>query len=581
VSWAPARACVALWLTLAAFDATAQETICDPENPRCTPAPAEEPEPVEEPSATTAGETICDPENPRCQPAPLDSPPEPVEVESPAPPVMQTARYVARWGTRLDVDSQFEDDSEDIVELSSNFDLGIEFEPRNDLRLVAYGAFRHWVGAKKNPDETTYLLNAQHARAAYDARPGEVYLLWRPSRLTLSVGNLVTRWGSTDLTRPGDVLNPVDATSFSAMSASERIPQLTIDLSYSGKGWALQGLLVPFLIEDRTWVFGRDTSLFNSRNPVVASQLPIDGLLDDTLDPSVQDDLQDAVRATRRPDEGPANISLGTRFTATFANTDVGVGAWWGWDRVPHMSVDPDLLALLQTVLADGQVLQDFDFLAFFVRNPGLVDVTDSISEKAAAGEDLFVAEYRRLAMGLVDFARYIGPIGVRIDVAAFGAKTYLTEGFRAVRRPTLEPSLGLSWERIRGEDDVFTINVEGFLKQPFAADSGLTEAFVAAEDRGAPDDPLLLIGDRLFGVAGAVLWAIPRTKTRIQLGAVGNISHGDVISSARVERDFGDYLTAALGYTIFLGPDPADRLSLGGLYDVNDHMTFALSGAF
>jgi hypothetical protein len=574
------RAATALTvLLLLAKPAVAQETICDPENPACDTG--EEPD-TEETTESGDVETIFDPENPAAE-EPADEPGPTLETEEEQPPDsgFQTARFLGEWGTRLDVDTSFDGEREDIVELSSRFDLGLEWEPRDDFRVVVGGEFRHWVGGKENPDETDLLVNASDVRASYDARLGEAYALWRWQRFSLAAGNLVTRWGSTDLVRPGDVLNPTDQTSFSAMEAPERLPQLTLDGTWSGPGWSFQALLVPFFKANRTWAFGRDNSLLTSRNPVIADQFPIDRLLDDVIDASIQDDIQPLASATRVPDETLLNASYGARGTVTFWNTDVGVGWWRGWDRTPFIFADEDLRTLLNTVLSDGQILEDFDFLAFFVRHPELVDVTDDLSARLAAGEDAFFSEYRRQQMFLVDAARYVGPIGVRTDVAFFTRKTYLTESFESVRRPTLSPALGLSWERFESEDDVVSVTVEGFANVPFAADSPVTESLVPEDQRGVPDDALLIVGDGVYGVSGSFLWTTPWIETTLQLGGVYNVSHGDLIASASVQRTFFEWLQVGAGYTLFAGPAPRERLTLGGIYDTNDHLSLAVSGVF
>lgn len=560
--------------------ASAQETICDPENPACV---TEEPEaPDDEPNGDS--ETIFDPENPAVQEdADGDDQPtatlEPVVGEEPSG--FQTARFLGEWGTRLDVDSAFDGGGEDIVELSSRLDLGLQWEPRDDFRVVIDGEFRHWVGGKENPELTDLLINASDVRASFDARLGEAYVVWRWDNFSLALGNLVTRWGSTDLVRPGDILNPTDQTSFSTLEAPERLPQLTVDGTLSGPGWSLQALLVPFFKADRAWAFGRDNSLLSSRNPVVADQFPIDRLLDRIIDNSIEDDIQPLASGTRVPDEVPASASLGLRGTATFWNTDVGLGWWRGWDRTPFIFADPDFRTLLTTVLSDGQVLEDFDFLSFFTRNPELLDVTNDLSDKAMQGREVFYSEYRRQQMLLFDAARYVGPIGVRTDVAFFPRKTYLTEGFESVRRPTLSPALGLSWERFDSETDVVSVGVEGFANVPFAADSSLTESLVPEELRGSPDDPLLIVDDGVYGVAGSFLWTMPWLETTLQMGGVYNVSHGDVIASASVQRTFFDWLRLAAGYTLYAGPPPEERLTLGGIYDANDHFSLSFSGVF
>lgn len=585
--WSPALAALlaAIWSASAPTKADCQEIICDPENPACEPSETSSGD--DRPENQSAEETIFDPENPattaEATENELVSEPSLIEEEiAPGPSEsFNTVRFLGGWGTRLDVDSAFDAPGEDIVELSSYLDLGLEWDPRSDFRVVLNGEFRHWAGGKENPDNTDLLLNAQQVRAAYEARLGEAYALWRSDNFTIGVGNLVTRWGSTDLTRPGDVLNPQDQTTINALEAAERLPQLTLDLGWTGDGWALQGLVVPFFVPNRVWAFGRDTSLLNSRNPVVRDQFPIDGLLTELVDRSIQDDVQPLVNATRVPDEVPANVSLGARATATFLNTDVGVGWWRGWDRTPFIYADEDFRTLINTVLADGQVLEDFDFLAFFLRNPELVDVTESLSEKAQAGEELFFSEYRRMQMLLIDGARYIGPIGVRADVAFFPQRTYVTESFQAVRRPTFAPALGLSWERLVDENDAITLTVEGFANIPLAADSPLTESLVDDEVRGSSDDALLIVGDGIYGIASAFVWAVPWVESRLQLGGVYNVSHGDVVATASISRTFFDWMTISAGYTMFEGPPPEERLTLGGIYDANDQVSIGLTGVF
>ena len=577
IRWVAAALAVLLLLP---DPASAQEEICDPENPACTSD-------ADEAQQESVEEAICDPENPACPTVESDDVPvtgiaDPEPAPTDATGVgFDRARFLGSWGTQLDVDTVFEDEREDIVELTSRFGLAIEFDPTDNLRIVAGGEFLHWVGGKKNPDDTNLLLNARGVRASYDARLGEAYVLWRLSDASIAVGNLITRWGSTDLTRPGDVINPVDATSISAHSAAQRLPQLGVDFTYTRPRWSLQGLVVPFFVGDRAWAFGRDTSVFNPNNPAVADQFPVTELLDNLVDPSVQDDLQDAVGATRRPEESLVNVSLGGRLTATLWNADLGLGAWWGWDRTAYVFVDDDVRTLLQTVAEDGQVLQDLDFLGFFGRNPQLLQVTNSLGAKSAAGEDLFVSEHRRLPMLLVDVARYLGPIGVRADLAMFAQKTYTTSQFRSVRRPTLAPSVGLSWERLKSETDILTITVEGFAQKPLAADDPLTVAWVSERERGDPQDDLLIVGDGLYGVAAAFLWAIPWVEARLQLGGLYNITGTDFIIGARAERTFFDWLTASVGLTLFEGPDPRRELTLGGIYDNNDTLSFALSGVF
>jgi hypothetical protein len=587
-----ALTCVLAWPT----GVGAQETIYDPENPAVSGADDEsEADDADEQEQDDGEETIFDPENPAVQSDEddetkddededdADEGPTLADVETDEEPGGDVdATFTGAYGSLLAVDTAWQGD-EDVVEWSNQLDLRVEYDISTASRVVVEGRFRHWMAGRENPDQTDLLFNASEPRASYDAMLGESYVRWRGERWAFRLGNLTNPWGSTDLVRPGDVVNPSDLSDPTAATASgdTLLPQFAVELSYNRPNWTLTGIVVPFFVPDRVVAFGRDTAIANGRNPAVQEQLPVLGVLQRVLDRSRWDDYQPLLLATEQPDETPKNASLGARITGTVANTDLGLGYFWGWDRTPYARLDEDVRRLLQLAVEDGRVFEDYDFLGFVNRNPEAFDLFDRVSQKAADGETLFESSYLRQHTLVADVARYFGPIGVRADVALTPARTFYTTELTAVRRPSIYAAVGLSWEEIAAEDNVVAVIVEGFVLRALGADSGVTQAFVPDGLAGSEDDALLLVDDAYFGTVAAVQWRMPWWDLELQTGGLYGISTGDVALNARLTKTWEPWLKTSVGATILEGPDPGEQLSIGGLYDHNDQITFGVGGTF
>ncbi|MFW5968145.1 MAG: hypothetical protein ACOCV2_11535, partial [Persicimonas sp.] len=440
-----------------------------------------------------------------------------------------------------------------------------------------------WIAGKQREEGTNYLFNAADPRATYRARLDEAYLSYRTGDWAFRGGNLKTRWGSTDIVRPGDVVNPRDFVRFdgSATGADLLLPQLTGEAQYGGDDWSVTAILVPFFVEDEAAVFGRDFAAAGPFGPLVGDQFPIFDALEQAVHPSRYDDVQPLFRASRVPEEKPENASAGLRGTVTKWNTDFGLGYFFGWDRTPWLHVDEDVQRLAALAVEDGRVLSDLDLEGFFERNAEAEQAWVRAGQKATEGEQLVYGEYRRQHNVVVDLARYIGPIGVRADAAFAAQRTLFTTDLEPVRRPTLTGALGLSWERIRSEDDAIALSLEGFWMHPFSASSGLTRALIPEDERGPREADLMLVGDGMYGLAGAARATLP-WDLQLQTGAIATLSNGDVIASASLSRRWESWLNTGVGLSIFEGPDPDEGdLSLGGLYDHNDQVTLEVSGVF
>jgi len=533
------------------------------------------------PADGRAEETIVDPENPAISDDKEGGEGDD-ERSDEGDDESDSSTFRAGYGTGLAVDTHWAGDGEDIVEWTGRANLQLDQPLSGNWTAVARGEFRHWIAGERNPDEVDYLLNAGRPRGAVEARLGETYALYRSDRWTLRAGHLVTSWGSTDIVRPGDVVNPLDLTEFSDVSTGTgaSLPQPAVEVGYVRPNWSLTGVVVPFFRPNRLALIGRDSAAGLQRNPAIGTQFPVVDLVERLVDPSLYEDLQPLMMATSRPDEFPKNASAGLRATGTRWNTDFGIGYLFGWDRTPFVTLDEDLRELGRLIVEDGQVLEDFDFQGFVSRNPEARELFQNLSDKSRAGEELFSATYDRMHTLLVDIARYVGPIGLRLDVSFQPERTFVTEAFGSVRRPTLFAAGGASYEKMI-EGRPFAVTVEGFWLHPFAADSPLTSTFVGADERGEGGTPILLFDGGYPGLAGAIDWSLPVWKLDLRLGSVVELESGGLILNGRLGRRWTNWLKTSVGATVYEGPDPAETLSLGGLYDGNDRVSLNVEGTF
>ncbi len=263
------------------------------------------------------------------------------------------------------------------------------------------------------------------------------------------------------------------------------------------------------------------------------------------------------------------------------SGTDLGLGAFFGWDRTPYTEMDDDLRGLLELMMADGQVMQDFDFEAFIARTPEAEQRLETVSQRTAMGQPVVDAQYRRRATFLADMARYLGPIGVRADVAFSPRQVFFTQSFQSVRRPSLFAALGVSHERLLDGVRPLAVTLEGFWLHPFGADSAISRAMVSDEERGDSEDEILLFEDGFYGVAAALNWATGWRGWEVVAGGMASIEPGDFIGRFALEKSWRPELRTTVGMNLFFGPEPQRRLTPGGYWAHNDRVYLGVSGRF
>ncbi|TXC76842.1 hypothetical protein FRC91_08960 [Bradymonadales bacterium TMQ1] len=553
--------------------ARAQEILYDPENPAFEDEtrPTGEEESDETPGESGEGEVLYDPENQGVEDETDGAPALREPSASNATTSFQNTELTLIAGTGIFVDLASDAPGEDLFETSTELGLSIAHDASANLRAVMGARVSHRAA---RPEGGPW-------RAYDEIALDEAYILWRKGRWRLALGNLRTPWGSTDITRPGDVINPTDLRSpGSAGAFGATLPQLTAEATYAFDAWTLSALVVPFFKPNDVALFGQDSALATRQNPFIAEQLPFVLLAQDLLDPSVWPDAQPLLQATRRPMATPANMSAGLRATSTLANTDLGLGVFYGWDRTPKIIIDEDLRTLLSIIAEDGQFFADFDAIGFTARNPETLAMSQRISAKAETGQTLMSAEFQRRLTLVADAARYIGPIGVRADVAFSPGRIFYTTEFEPVTRASVFAALGLSYERLLSDERALALTLEGFWLHPFAAESAVQRLFHPSGEGGA-ETRLLLFEGGYYGVAGALNWGTGFWKIDVQGGALLSLAPGDVIAQIALERPIVGGARARLSANVFAGPDPAETLSLGGVWSANDQIALSVVGRF
>lgn len=579
---------VALLCCTFGSEARAQGTFfCDPEDPTC-----EQPSPSDAPSkGASDAELFCDPEDPTCEEPSgdnVDTMSKPSMIErafgDTTPPSSTTASFKGTYATSLAIDTGFDGPQEDVFLWSTGMNFDVSYDPTPSFRVVAQAQFRHWWAGRENQDSVDVLFNADDPRAGFDVLMGPTYVLWRADRWSIRVGNTLTSWGSTDLTRPGDIINPRDYRSIALRAPGafeDRLTQFTVDANWIGKGWNAQLVMVPFFVPDRLPLSGRDVDVaslsaraFGGRGVLTARAVSLlNGFFSTQDEPVLSTPFSG-------PDASPQNVSFGARVSATWMNTDVGLGHYVGWDRTPWLDVDPDARALLRLGGQDAQLLRDGNVVQFLERNPEAASSLAGLQARVQRGEPIAQTEFLRQNTLVLDLARYIGPIGVRADVAWTFAKVFLSEDLDTLRRPSLDAALGLSYELLSGFNQ-WAFVLEGFANKPLGATNVLTRAFVSPEKRGQPNATPLLVEDGLYGVGTGLNWTHTEWGIQAQLGGIYTVSTGGFVGNAQVSKRWNSWSRLSIGGALYEGPDPEDRLSLGGLLDLQDSVYVGFDGAF
>lgn len=432
-------------------------------------------------------------------------------------------------------------------QLAGRLEMDAEIQP--SLNLYLHPKFRHVTAVGEDGTDRQFL---------YVLTP-EAYATWNPGILQLRAGALVFAWGSSDFLAPNDVLNPYDLRRLplgSSSLAEAKIPVLAAEASIRLSKLTVRGVVQPFFNPTRFFLTGWDTALTRA----LASAADLSAIEDAIAAPAL-DQSGDLLFINEMPAHHPGNGTFAGRATLELPNLDLSVTAVYGWDPVPSLRVDPDLVFLgskLASSVANGE---DFDIF-----DPEVLAAVDRIRTATAQGRTLARGNYERRSMLGFDLSWAVDPVILKLDVSYTFARTLYTQAsYRPVRQPWLTAVVGV--EYLYGED--FQLIVEAFALTVFDIQSSYRLMLV--EPMSAPpsqfDGSLRTVA--LGGVIGVARYSLLDGEVQLELGAASTFDRGDFAVLPAVRWNASDLHRVALGAVILGGKAG----SYGEIYGNNDQL--------
>ena len=552
--------CVACLLSATAARA---EVIGDPEDPSIQALP-------EEPTDDFVDETesndgwIGDPEAPPIIPIPTPTPeqaPQTSSADTESSFVPQ-ARFRGTALSQSQLDLQRQGSDEDTFEWLHEASLGlrVRFSPR--WSAVVEGRLSWWMTSGYAGTDSPLITDPSDWQGRIEPTLRDAYVTGRAGEWQFRLGQVPVSWGSTDFSRPADVVAPRDLRRGPFAGREEaRIPVPAIDVTWLHDRIAWQFLVIPFFVPNQQPLYGSDYALARQGSPV-ADTLPL-GRIEQLFDASIEDRANTALTQTELPEELLRNTQLGTRFTSSYGGMDMSASWYWGYDRNPWVYISPSVREFARVL---GEQPADAPLVSL---NADTLAVAGPLIDDINAGRTLVESSYRRYQVFALDGVRYVGPVGVRFETAFSPVRTGYLTGLTSVRRPQLTTAVGLSYE---GESTV-VVSLEGFYAHTFAQDG---------------DGDWLLETDRQWGTAAAIQWdlaSVSRTgsawnNASLQVASLFFPNGQDLFVFPAAVWEFDRGMKIEAGVALFSSFDD-DKATVGDVLDWNDSAWLRLSHVF
>lgn len=301
------------------------------------------------------------------------------------------------------------------------------------------GRMTWWVtGSPGNADHSVFAVSGDAWQGRVEAELRDAFIAGRVGPLLVRVGQFSVGWGSSDLTSPANVVQPVDLRNPLLLQGTEAtVPMPMAEVVWARERFEWQFLAIPFFVPSRFAVYGSDAAIVRPGGPA-GFALPTN-LVQRVIHPSLEDLAQPLLQQTEIPEELPSGASAGTRMTVRAGGADVSLGYLFDWDRTPRVALSEGAIAALDVL--DGLRPLPGGQLSPVAEAVGLV------RDDLERGVPLLRATHHRRHTVVFDAVRYFGPIGLRVDAAYSPERTWLRTDLRPTRRPTLAGSAGLGWE--------------------------------------------------------------------------------------------------------------------------------------
>ena len=432
-------------------------------------------------------------------------------------------RFGGAFGTRIDLDLADTGQGEDLAEGRFRLDLELAARLSPAVSTLVSGRLSQ---SSRTPDGAF-----DGARSAHEVELREARFSWQAETVGVDLGNLFLRWGTADASSPNDVLNPQDLRDPAPVGfEAPVVPVPAVRL------WANPGFLdfeldvIPFFEPHRATLFGTDWAPIGGDAAAAGFAGLVEGL-DLIFSEAADDDVQPVLLSPRPPDESPRNVSVATRVGWHGAGIDLHLNATHGWDRIPALRFDPDVLAFI-----DAARRNDLGAVA---------SLYPRLQPRLEAGEPLLDSRYHRLNLVGADLAWAVDDFLVKAEVAHSFARTLYRPDATPVRTAALSWAGGFDWL----PDPDFTGTLECFGLRPF--------------DPGS----YLFMGRQLVNLALHLSFAAVTDTLTFDLIAQYGLTQGDHTLAPSVRWQPADGHALAAG--VYLLDGPSD--TLGGLFADND----------
>lgn len=460
----------------------------------------------------------------------------------------QRFRASIKLEARTAVDTRFEKKGEHVFELALGGRVEVDADLSKNVGLFVAPAF-YWVAAidKNGGDREFVYLNTPEARVSLAF-----------GDFDLNAGALVFNWGSSDLIAPSDILNPLDyRRNFVAAIDDAKIPVLAAELVGHFGPLTVRGVVQPFFTSPRFFLSGWDTSLIQSQLTMGLDFPRIEGVLgEETVDA-----IGDQLLVTERPPDRIDSGTFGARATLHVDELDLSVTAVHGWEPLPQVRVDPDLIFLgskFADAVATDSRLDLFD--------PDTLDAVGRLQDAIDKGEPIFNGRYRRRNLIGFDATLAVDPLVLKLDTAYAFKRTAYTQDYRPVEHPWLTVVAGAEYF----DGGALTVIVEAFVLSIFNIPSNYRLSLFEPE---APAPSMTADGKRTIataGFAGVIRSALLEGELIIDLAAISTVTRGDVIFVPAIHWRLDDAQQLSLAATFIEGKDDG----YGGVYTHNDQVS-------
>lgn len=433
--------------------------------------------------------------------------------------------------SRVMVDTTFDNPREDIVEWWNHGFLGFDHK-QGDWRVVLQGRLRWGVAARE-------VLHQPRWVAEPDLR--DAYVEKRFGDFRLSFGQRIFTWGKNEFMAAADVVNAYDlrydVVTFLQTPRDAKISTTVLGLSYFSGDLGAEWLLIPFFSGHRAYLWGRDFAL-------AAPQSPLAILRNQTQDvsPQVADALQRHSIEVGTPEAAPTNVSTALRFSGSRAGWDAAATFYYGWDRTPRVTIDPDLRLLLE---ANAQILDDPNVL---LTNPALNAAAENVRQKRARDESLLHIRYRRKTQLALEAQTSVGELLLRTDLGFSPEQVFYGQSQKAYVKPTATGALGAEWTR----GETWYVALTGYSLLVFQAPHD--ELFYGFEDPNHQLPSRSIAA--LYGIQGTTRFFWEALDLTAELTGLYNIRPGDWLAHGHVTYTGLEAHQIRLGMMALSGPE-------------------------